>query len=53
MGRWIGVREGFGEEAIAKAGEGTYSFLDGTEFLELLAESVLLGVPGKASETSG
>lgn len=34
-----------------KAGEGTYSFLDGTEFLELLAKSGLLGVPGKAAET--
>jgi hypothetical protein len=27
----------------------TYSLLDGAELLELLAKSILIGVPGKAS----
>jgi hypothetical protein len=30
----------------------TYSLLDGAELLELLAKSVLVGVPGKASVRS-
>lgn len=36
---------------MLKGGVGvkTYSFLNGTELLKLLAKSVLIGVPGKAA----